>query len=694
MEERLSLGGGLLEPGATVGPYVVVGHLATGGMGEVYLARRSGGEVSVLKVLPHHLAEDERSAQMFIDEARLASSFVHPNIVRVFDSGQGGDLLYFTMEYLRGHPVGTCSKKMVKTGALVPETIAARIIADAALGLAHVHKAKDAQGEPLELVHRDITPDNLFVTYEGITKILDFGVAKVAGSASNTLEGEFKGKVPYMAPETVRGEPADARSDLFSLGVVFFELLTGKKLFGAETPATSLHLLLNEPIPSILGLRPELDPELARICEFLLVREPDRRVQDADMVSEWLETWLRARRVKPKDVANWLMDVFPEAHATSERLLDSLKDTGELQLVDALDLRLLGTGRLGDVKVPDLEREERQGPETAAKVLGEVQPSFSANYYRSLTVDENDSVWAEDSASRIQRRDRRWRTVSISVAATLVLASLGYFLLERETSEPVAAPAPPPVRSAPAVPEPRVVAGRYVLGAELYRDKRGAYHRATEAEGDRAWLVRSFRYPSASDAAGRAQQLEQAKSISEELALPHILSVVTARAEGRDVHLVHPFAEGVPLPLVLEGTLEPLEARRIVRELAALFVAAEHAGLVHGGLRPSDVMLGAQGMLYLSGFAGTATVASAEGADPYRAPEVDETGGSFLADQFALAAISQELLRTFDHEAYLGTARVVAKAMAADPAKRYASQVDFAKALDRALGARSSRRRR
>lgn len=688
--EGLELTGGPLAAGATIGPYEVVGHLATGGMGEVYLARRSKGEVVVLKVMLGHLAHDEKNARMFIEEAKLASSLLHPNIVRVLDSGEDRRQLYYTMEYLTGHSVATCMKQVVKSGGRMPETIAARIVADAAQGLAYAHKAKGPEDELLELVHRDITPENIFVTYEGISKILDFGVAKVGGRADTTEEGQFKGKVPYMAPEAVRGEPVDARSDLFSLGVVFFELLTAKRLFGSDNPATTLHLLLNEPIPSIRSLLPEVDPELARICEFMLVREPDRRVQDADTVSEWLTTWLRARRVKAEAVASWLQGSFVDAHSASERLIDSLRKTGEIRLDDAIDLRLLGSGRVGDVAIPNLLREERLGPETAAKELGEVQPSFSASYYRSLTVDEQESVWDEDSASRVVRK-RRWvRGGAAGAAVFLGLTAVGSIWLWPE-AKPAVAPITPPE---PEIQRPANLLGHYEVLRSLHEDLRGAIYEVKDQTTAERRLLRRHQAVDEQEAARLIEALRAGQRAAEDLALPMVLPLVEVGAEGAAVLAVHPWIEGRLLPARLAEAHEAAEVRQWVRELSSLFVATEQAGLVHGNLRPQDVVVREDGVVYASGFLMGAPRSVDLAPDPYRAPELDRGGSPERADQFALAALCQELLRTFDHDAYLRSARVIARAMAADPDKRFESVYAFARALDRELDAPRAKRRR
>lgn len=691
--EGLELAGGPLAAGATVGPYEVVGHLATGGMGEVYLARRTKGEVVVLKVMLGHLVHDEKNARMFIEEAKLAASLLHPNIVRVLDSGQDRGQLYYAMEYLTGHSVATCLKQVVKRGERLPETIAARIVADAAQGLAHAHKAKGADDLPLDLVHRDITPENVFVTYEGISKILDFGVAKVGGRPDTTEEGQFKGKVPYMAPEAVRGDAVDARSDLFSLGVVFFELLTAKRLFGSDNPATTLHLLLNEPIPSLRSLLPEVDPELARICEFMLVREPDRRVQDADTVSEWLTTWLRAKRVKAEAVAAWLKTSFAEAHDTSERLIASLRNTGEIRLDDAIDLRLLGSGRVGEVSVPNLRREERMAPETAAKELGEVQPSFSASYYRSFTVDENDSVWDEGSASRVLSR-RRWaRGLGIAAAAAALLTLAGALWWLR-AGPPAPSPAPLTAPVAPAPGPTLVLGGRYELQETLGEDPRGAQFIARERGTGEPRLLRRWRVADEAEAARLAAGIEAAGRLLAELALPQLLSPLRVEVEGAEVWSVYPLLEGRRLEELLPEPRPAEEARRLVRELASLLVAAEPLGLVHGDLGPEDVLVARSGLVYVSGFTMGHPFRASDHPDPYRAPELRDGALGPRRDQFAVAALGQDLLRVSDHDAYVRSARVMARAMAADPERRYPSLYAFARALDRELEPPRPRRKR
>jgi hypothetical protein len=250
----------------------------------------------------------------------------------------------------------------------------------------------------------------------------------------------------------------------------------------------------------------------------------------------------------------------------------------------------------------------------------------------------------------------------------------------------------PPV-APPPPPDPDRVADRFRREAPIYVDAQGSYHRATDVESGGTWLIRTHLFASRELAVKKGEQVERARASVGQLELRFFLPVITTEVSGSELRIVHPMIEGRPLPAVLAGPLAAVEARRLVRELIALFVASELAGLVHGNIRPAELILGDDHALYVSGVSMDAMPPGGEGPDLYRAPEVDRIGGSKRADQFAVAAICQELLRTFDHEAYLGSARVIAKAMAAEPDKRFETLADFARALDRELGAKARRRR-
>src|SRR5262245_21934690 len=225
-----------MEPGETFGKYVLVRRLATGGMADIYLARQSGVEgfqkPCVIKRILPQLADDQQFVSMFLDEARIAALLTHPNIVQIFDLGKQDGSYFLAMEHIHGEDLTRILDAERQRGrTALPENIAIRIIAQVAEGLDYAHHAVDEDGLALGIVHRDVSPPNVIVSYAGSVKIVDFGIAKAVVKHSRTEVGVIKGKVPYMSPEQVQGLELDKRSDIFSLGALLYELSTGQKPF-------------------------------------------------------------------------------------------------------------------------------------------------------------------------------------------------------------------------------------------------------------------------------------------------------------------------------------------------------------------------------------------------------------------------------------------------------------------------------
>ncbi|MFL5311942.1 MAG: serine/threonine protein kinase [Myxococcales bacterium] len=281
---------------ARFGRYELLKRLAGGGMGEVYLARQRGlggfQKLLVIKTLLPHLCEDEEFIAMFTDEARLSAQLIHPNIGQVFEFDEIGGTYYIAMEYLRGEDLRRLFRACHEQGRPRPVPLICRIVADAAAGLAFAHSLRDAGGRPYGIVHRDISPQNILVTLDGGVKIIDFGIAKAAGRAQHTRTGALKGKCSYMSPEQASGEPVDARADIFALGIVLHELLTGRRLFKAEDDVQTLARVRECRVPAPSEIDPGIDPGLDPIVLKALEREPARRYASAQELRLALEDWL------------------------------------------------------------------------------------------------------------------------------------------------------------------------------------------------------------------------------------------------------------------------------------------------------------------------------------------------------------------------------------------------------------------
>lgn len=280
--------------GRRLGRYQVLSQLAAGGMAGVYVGRAlavAGFERLVaLKVLHPHLAHEEEFIAMFLDEARLAARIHHPNVVATLDiSDTEADGYFLVMDYIDGHHFGALLQQAAKEGTHMPPPIVLRIVLDALAGLGAAHDLVDEQGVPLKLVHRDISPHNIMVGTDGIGRLTDFGVAKAEVRLTSTREGQFKGKLAYMAPEHASTGMTDQRSDLFAMGIILWEGLTGHRLFRGDTNAATLNKILLDPIPSPSAELPELAPFDA-VCARALERNAELRFQSADEFAQALET--------------------------------------------------------------------------------------------------------------------------------------------------------------------------------------------------------------------------------------------------------------------------------------------------------------------------------------------------------------------------------------------------------------------
>ena len=267
------------EVGSTANNYQVLARLALGGMAEIFLARgvsSTGVErYCVLKRILRDRANDIHFVRMFLDEARLAAQLQHPNVAQVYDIGKLGDSYFFTMEYVHGETVRAILQRARSLRHEIPLNCVMTIVAGAAAGLHHAHDRIGVDGRPLGIVHRDVSPSNLMVSYEGGVKVVDFGVAKAADRMQETRSGTVKGKIAYLSPEQCRGQPIDRRSDLFSLGIVFWETLATERLFKRNSDFENMTAIVTETPPAPSTRRRGIPPEIDAISLRLLAKDPE-----------------------------------------------------------------------------------------------------------------------------------------------------------------------------------------------------------------------------------------------------------------------------------------------------------------------------------------------------------------------------------------------------------------------------------
>ncbi len=314
------------------GRYLLLDKVAAGGMAEVWRGKITGEAnfqriVAIKKILPH-VSEDEDFIMMFTDEALITSSLQHANIGQVYEFSKIGDVYFIAMEYISGKDLKSVWAWSKARNQIMPLELAAFCVAKMADGLDYAHARKDNQGRPSGIVHRDISPQNVLLSWEGDVKVIDFGIAKATEKSGKTRPGTLKGKFAYMAPEQIRGLPLDGRSDIFALGVVLYELVTGQRGFQADSEFSLLEMVRNVEIrpPSLLNT--SLPAELERIIYKALCKDRDQRYQTGADLSEDLQRFLMMRGKPPqaRDLAAFLRENFTVDYDKERARLESYRE--------------------------------------------------------------------------------------------------------------------------------------------------------------------------------------------------------------------------------------------------------------------------------------------------------------------------------------------------------------------------------
>ncbi|MEM9192056.1 MAG: protein kinase [Myxococcota bacterium] len=324
--------------GPNVGRYRLCFEIAAGGMAMVYLARARGAEafekVVALKCIHRHLAREASFIEMFLDEARIASRIHHANVCNVFDFGEVNGTYFIAMEYLYGESLQRVIRSIAgsetERRATCMPLYAARIVADAAEGLHAAHELVGDDGQPLQVVHRDVSPQNLFLTFSGTTKVVDFGIASARERVHHTRTGQVKGKFAYMAPEQQYRTGIDRRADIWSLGVVLWEFLCCARLFRKSTDAETMQAVLVREIPPPSKLNPNVSPELDAIVLRALERDPENRFPTAREMSRALSTYI-ARSGTPAglpELSDWMKRLFLGGEQKKRELVRTAQEMG------------------------------------------------------------------------------------------------------------------------------------------------------------------------------------------------------------------------------------------------------------------------------------------------------------------------------------------------------------------------------
>ena len=305
--------------------YEILGRLALGGMAEILLARHSdpdGSErfIVVKKILPHFETDNE-FVQMFLDEARLGMMLDHPHICKFYQFGDQDSAHFMTMEWVNGMPLGRVIRRARKyAGISIP--VAVRMISNIASALHYAHNIKDEHGEAVKLIHRDVSPHNIMISYDGDTKLLDFGIAKAEQQVHRTQAGVVKGKFSYMSPEQCVGGDLDHRLDVFALGVCLYETVTGKSLYRRKSEAATMRSIIMDPVPSLKERLSDVPAELDAIVQKALAKEVENRYPTAGHMHADLEAFLKKTgvSVSKKELSTFVRQIFAEEYGAGPRV--------------------------------------------------------------------------------------------------------------------------------------------------------------------------------------------------------------------------------------------------------------------------------------------------------------------------------------------------------------------------------------
>lgn len=354
-----------------LGKYKLVKLIASGGMAEVYLARQAGAAgfeklVCLKRILPH-LARDKQFVDMFLNEARLAARLDHPNIVSIFDLGEANGNYFIAMEFIDGPSLRAVAKRASERGEFLPIPELVKCVSMAAGGLQYAHDLTDTDGKPLGLVHRDISPDNILVHRNGSAKVVDFGIAKAANSSGATRTGTLKGKVAYMPPEQLRGEPLDRRTDVFALGVVLYELLSGRRPWEGDSEVALIGQIMMQDAPPLGELREDVPAELVAIVEKALAKDRAARYQSCAELQGELEALLvsMGQAISPSRISDFVKAYGPEQAAVQASADDPATGAMIQQIQDEMD----GTG-----VAPPLVKGGQRRPQGDSRTMAMAAP--------------------------------------------------------------------------------------------------------------------------------------------------------------------------------------------------------------------------------------------------------------------------------------------------------------------------------
>ncbi|HEX8112268.1 MAG TPA: serine/threonine-protein kinase, partial [Kofleriaceae bacterium] len=397
------------------GKYLLLDRISVGGMAEVFKAKSYGVEgfekiIAIKRILPT-MGEDRDFIKMFIDEAKIAGQLAHANICQIFELGRIDGSHFIAMEYIWGKDLLQIQNRLRKIKQPMPIPMACFVIAKVLEGLDYAHRKRDPLGRPLEIVHRDCSPQNVLVSYEGEVKVIDFGIAKATSRNSRTMAGVLKGKFGYMSPEQVRGLPLDRRSDLFALGTMLYECLTSDRLFQGETDFSTLEKVRNVDVRPPREINPNIPPAVEAVIMKALAKDVEERYQWCSEMLADLQAFLMSQDAvfTAKSLSSWLKDVFAGEIDRERQQLEQYKRVGRDGLIDgmpAAEAKIDVVAGLGEAPPVEGDPTVLGGPnfddiEQAAGASPEIGPAPGSPATRAASESEEGEDFGEEAPTEI-----------------------------------------------------------------------------------------------------------------------------------------------------------------------------------------------------------------------------------------------------------------------------------------------------
>jgi serine/threonine protein kinase len=448
-----------------LGKYQLIKRIAVGGMSEIYLASQGGLEgfdrAVIVKCIRDDLMDEREVLDMFLDEARIAACLKQANIVHLYDVGvDETGIPYLAMEYIFGRDLMEIADRARSLGWELPIQFIIKIICDCLAGLHYSHVVAEFEDRPLKMIHRDVSPQNIIVSFDGVTKLVDFGISKAEARLSETRAGVLKGKYAYMSPEQVRGKSLDHRSDQFSLAVVFYEVITGTRLFQRDTDYSTMEAVDRCEIPPMKVLRKDVPRRLIRALRKAMRKNPKRRFKSCKDMERYLHRLLRGSAVeRTEEVSRYMRKLFAQELEARDRAIAQAPEE-EREIIISTGFEMLGDGatRIDPIPEPPMAQsryEEILAERQAEKTQIKAGPKSDQPTPPDLVATDREGEPVDTTVRKPGQANLLgdWRFLVLVFVAVMVL---GLFLLTMLSGEDEIAPAPPDLGE----PQPMITRAR------------------------------------------------------------------------------------------------------------------------------------------------------------------------------------------------------------------------------------------